>query len=474
MRTVVGLVAIGLVLAVASAVSLGLGAAVTIGLVLVVANVALMRAAGTVRPPGSDRLAPLLAGSWLTILLFGMHNIQHRSTEEVVQALSAQTAIELVLFGLVGAVSFFVLRTVVPLVPITPTLMLLPIILAASAVWGRGDTALYALARSAEVLVMVILATATAGVAAIDPRRFEETVWTFLRWTVWTVAGLTVAGAALGPLYVNRSPANADRFTWIGAHPASAGFILSIAFLIVISAPRASLAIGRRPRAAMVVAFGAALYLNQARTALLTVGLGVLLVARHTAKKRPEIAVLTTLVASIGAVLSAGFVGRYFLRGGDADTVLTLNGRTDLWQIAYTELDTVGKWLLGLGYGSGRVIFVDDYKFATSAHNSLLSILVDAGLVGAFLVVTGTLVVLWAALRAANASQRSYSLTLATLMLANLVTASTSDRLVRPGTAMVLLYFAAAVVAAERSMPEPHPARAESEPRRSPERPRTG
>ena len=450
MRSTVGLGSAVLIAVVVSVVSIGPGAAVPLGLVLVAANIALLRAAARPERRDSARLAPLLASCWLAILLFGMHNIQHRSTEEVVQSLSAQTGVELVLFGLVGAVAFFVLRTLVPPVMITPTLLLLPVVLAASAAWGRGDTALYALARGAEVVVMALLAVATAGVAAVDRQRFEEVVWTFLRWTSWAVAALVAAGFALGPLYVNRSPANADRFTWIGAHPAAAGFLLSIGFLIVVSSPSASLGIGKRPQVAMVLAFAVALYLNQARTALLTVGLGVLLVARHAAKRRPDITVLATLALTIGGVLSAGFVGQYFLRGGDADTILTLNGRTDLWQIAYTELDSFGKWMLGLGYGAGRVIFVDDYKFATSAHNSLLSILVDAGLVGAVLVVIGTLYVVGSSLRAANAQRYSYSLPMATLMLATLVTASTSDRLVRPGTAMVLLYFAAAVVAAGR------------------------
>ena len=448
MTPVLGLVLVALLVAIAVVATLGTGPAIGFAAVLVIIDIALLRTAATRRVPGRERLPSVLAACWLTTLLYEMHNIQHRSTEEVVQSLSTQTAIEIVLFAIVGAVAFFVIRTVVPIVPITPPLAALPVVLTASAAWGR--TPMYSMARGMEVFVLVVLAMATAGLAAHDRKLFEKTVWMFLRWTAWAVAALALAGVALGPLYVNRSPANADRFTWIGAHPGSAGFLLSVGFLIVIAAPRQALGIARWPRIVMIVGFAIALYSNQARTAVLTVGLGVLLVGRHVARRRPDSAFLITVGMTIIGVLSAGFIGQYFLRGGDTDTILTMNGRTELWQIAYDELDTFGKWMLGLGFGSGRIIFVEDFRFATSAHNSLLSAVVDVGLVGSALFVTGTLFVIWRALRDANAARHLYSVPIGALMLAIFATAATSDRLLRPGTAMVLLYFAAAVIAADQ------------------------
>jgi O-antigen ligase len=127
---------------------------------------------------------------------------------------------------------------------------------------------------------------------------------------------------------------------------------------------------------------------TDSRTALFGACAGILLVV--SSRSGAALAGLG-LAMAIGFLLaftfpiSSNFLGSYFSRSGEASEVMTLSGRTQIWDFAWEKI--VESPLLGWGYNSSREILAHHVGFADglvvdNAHNLLLQNLLSVGLVG--------------------------------------------------------------------------------------------
>lgn len=399
------------------------------------------------RPQAAElRTTSALGLCWLAVAMNGLHNFEHRSTSEVVSSLTTQTAVELLLLGVVGAYAVYLLLGDLPIPPIGVSFGVLPVWIIASAAWGNAPV--YAVVRGAELIAIWFLGLATAGVCASRSNGAALLFRRIARAFIFSTVALIVAGMLLGPMFVRASEANAGRFTWIAAHPVNAGYLLGFCMVILLTSRPSFIGVGRGTHLSLVVVVGAAIYANQTRTvAIAVVACGVAMLVRAV-RRRPDMATLGMLATITGGVAGAGGVGSYVLRGGSAEQLWTLNGRTDLWSVAYDNLHGISDWALGLGYGESRVVFVDEFAFATNAHNSLLSALVDVGWIGAALLVLVTFGTLAKAIRTYRDDPDSIAVTLVALAGYLVVIGATSDLLLTPGLGTVGIYLIAAMTSA--------------------------
>ena len=396
------------------------------------------------RPQSAERrTTSALALCWLAIALNGLHNFEHRSTDQVVSSLTTQTAIELALVGVVGVYAVYLLRGGLPVPPMGASFGLLPLWIIASAAWANAPA--YAVARGAELTGIWLLGLATAGVCVTRVGDATLLFRRVARGFIFSTVALIVLGVLLGPLFVQESADNVSRFTWIAAHPVNAGYLLGFCMIILLTSRSDALGVGRWTHLALVAVFGAAIYANETRTVVIAVVAGALAMLVRGIRRRPDMATLGMLTMIIGGVAGAGAVGSYVLRGGDTSELWTLNGRTDLWSVAYDNLHGISDWALGLGYGESRVLFVDQFSFATNAHNSLLSALVDVGWIGAALLVLVTFGTLGKAIRSYREDPDSIAVTLVALAGYLVVVGATSDLLMTPGLGTVGIYLVAAL-----------------------------
>jgi len=74
----------------------------------------------------------------------------------------------------------------------------------------------------------------------------------------------------------------------------------------------------------------------------------------------------------------------FFSRGQPVDELLSLNGRTELWQHVYALF--LERPLLGYGYLASRSVLLKVLPWAGEAHNALAESLLDVGILGTVLV----------------------------------------------------------------------------------------
>lgn len=395
-----------------------------------------------------SRTASLVAGAWVVLALLPVHDLSPRPAAAAVTGLDPQTAIELAAFAAAGVLAVHLLRSVVPSVPIGTGLLVLPVWVLASATWGA--TGPYAIARGLEYVALAALALATAGLAGVRPDLVDVVAERFLRWTVRATLALIALGVALGPLSVRVTAPNADRFTWLGAHPTESGFVLGVAFLVLIGVPGAVLQMSAPVRVVALAVVGVALVENQSRTVLAGIAVGIVVLLwlwRRTEPDRTAAAGFALGAGTVAAVLLAGGgLWSYVLRDEGTERLTTLNGRTDLWDIGLRALETPAQWLHGLGFGATRTLFLDEADFAGDAHNSLLGTLVSLGVVGVVLLSLA----LWRVgvdLHRSDATSTPLGRAVAVLVAYAVVSATTKDSLAEPHFALTSLYLAGGLAA---------------------------
>jgi O-antigen ligase len=82
-------------------------------------------------------------------------------------------------------------------------------------------------------------------------------------------------------------------------------------------------------------------------------------------------------------------------RNGDAEEIYSLTGRTEVWQFAAGNI--ARSPLFGFGYGCSRFVMMHNFFATHHAHNLLLNVGLNAGLVGMLLVFWMLAVLLWRA-----------------------------------------------------------------------------
>lgn len=449
------------VLAIGTAARVGGAIAIIVGGALVVGDVVLLRwhqhGRSTPTPAGDvldDRALSAIAASWVVVGLLPMHDIGRQSASAAVSALTLQTGLELLIYGAAGAVALVLLLAVVPWRPVGAPITLVPVWVLASAAWAAAPA--YALARGAEYVALLLLAVVTAGIGWRSRDALDRLLALALRWLVLATLALIAAGVALGPMFVVVTAANRDRFTWIGAHPTESGFMLGIALLVLLATDARRLRVPAWFRTGAVLAVAFALYQNQTRTVLAGVlvgGLALLLLWVRSGSGAAWFATYATgALGVVAAVFVGGAISSYVLRGGDVSRLTTLNGRTDLWDVGLAALDGPTDWLVGLGYGATRTVFIGEFAFAGNAHSSLLGTLVGLGVVGAALLIAA-LIRAGSLLVSSGLLRLDAGRALLAMFLFSVVGAVSSDGLAEPHLALTVLFLVTGAAQGWRAIP---------------------
>ncbi|MEZ5321675.1 MAG: O-antigen ligase family protein [Microthrixaceae bacterium] len=246
--------------------------------------------------------------------------------------------------------------------------------------------------RGAQLLVMVTCAGAIAG------RATRAQMVQLARGFVILVAGSAVLGIWFRVPY---SHLQADRFSWFYVHPVTAGAMLALALVLTAGLlgepPRRSHPLDRwLGPLSLVLMAGMSLALLETRTrgALFAAIPGLALVGYLSTPRRNRLplAVLGGVATIIPLWLFAGPIYTFLARGESAANLATVSNRTELWSIAFDLVRE--RPLIGWGLATSRGIFYKRVGLG-GAHNALVNVLVDGGLVGAglWLALIGAIIV---------------------------------------------------------------------------------
>ena len=333
----------------------------------------------------TTRLRGVLPGwavalSALAMMVVSDYKLRVRSNEDSLSASpDFQTLAEIGLYGLVLALlvrSLLLVRA--QATPATPVLFLAWLYAGymwVSAVWSVYP--LLALVRGWQFAVTAVLAAALARLATrADLHRLAH-------WYVATVSSSVVFGLLV---QLPRQPRMQDRFNWLFVHPVIAGTWLGVAVVVVLW-----LLLTRSERAGLprwpAWAYGGALLLvgggllgTQTRGAIggCTVGVAVLLLVRYR-RQAVEVGVLGAGAVVLVGLLFLPRIVTFLSRGESTERITSFNGRTPLWTQAY-EL-VLASPLFGYGTTASRGLFFDTVGLG-GAHNAIINVLVDGGLIG--------------------------------------------------------------------------------------------
>jgi O-antigen ligase len=85
-------------------------------------------------------------------------------------------------------------------------------------------------------------------------------------------------------------------------------------------------------------------------------------------------------------------------RSGDASEIYSLTGRTEVWRFALGNI--AQSPLFGFGYGCSRFVMVENFFATHHAHNLLLNVGLNAGLIGSLLIAWMLAILLWRSIAA--------------------------------------------------------------------------
>jgi O-antigen ligase len=92
---------------------------------------------------------------------------------------------------------------------------------------------------------------------------------------------------------------------------------------------------------------------------------------------------MVAYASALVLLTSTGVILGWLTRGETAEKLTSLNARLPLWELAWTTVTTSNP-LFGLGIGASRSVFYDETGLG-GAHNALLNVFVDLGVIGVLL-----------------------------------------------------------------------------------------
>jgi len=267
---------------------------------------------------------------------------------------------------------------------------------------------------------------------------------------------IVLPSLAISPFAVSFAPVNAeslgeaDRLRGFATHPVSLAAICSM--LMVCCAALMHYMPKRRPILIGIIVLAlATLMLSQSRMALVAVlvsGFIFWLRVRPGASWLIPIGVLiatviTLTTASVGLenVLPKELV-KLVSRSGDVNELLTLTGRSVIWDFALHQIAEAP--ILGHGHNSSETIFLERFLYftVTHAHNLILQSLFSVGMAGTLFLVT----ILVIQLRTFLVSPDLFrDVMLVTLLVSGITESAFYTRL--PGTLTIIWMFTIALAA---------------------------
>ncbi len=316
---------------------------------------------------------------WITPLVLIVaveYKFRRRSIDDALSgSIDIMIAVELATLAVIGTWSLW------KLIPSKPRLEPLMIVM-----WGyiltTAVSALYspfpmlALARAVELIIIGTV------VHLVSSQGTFSTISRLLHGWVALISGSIVAGL----VYVAPTTGPQEgRFTWLSVHSVSAGSMLAVSVPIVFGL---WIAAARRPMPWPRWVYGALLAL-QIVFLLLTrtrgsiggalIAIAVMAWLASGRKARPEL-VLGGLIVSGAVALAFGRpILEFLTRGESADQIGTFNRRTEIWSLAWESF--LQRPIFGLGFNSAKGVFFDETGLG-GAHNSVINVMIDVGLVG--------------------------------------------------------------------------------------------
>ncbi len=286
---------------------------------------------------------------------------------------------ELAIYGLIGLWAVWRLAPTRPrLTPLTVVMWGYILTTAASSLYSTF--ALLALARA----VQLVIIGAVVHVIAVDGRLHQISRLVH----GWIV--LLTASIAIGLAYVAPTTGPQEgRFTWLFVHSVSAGSMLALSVPMLLglwlSAGRPDnpvrLPWPRWSYGALLVVHLVFLLATRTRGSIggACIALAVMAWVWTGRRAKPQL-VLGGLIAGGASLLAFGDpVFSFLTRGESAEQIGTFNRRTEIWTLAWESF--LAHPLHGLGFTSAKGVFFDETGLG-GAHNALVNVMIDAGIVG--------------------------------------------------------------------------------------------
>jgi exopolysaccharide production protein ExoQ len=258
-------------------------------------------------------------------------------------------------------------------------------------------------AASACICLWCVILFAAAVANQVDSRRFMWTVVVVLlgfQVVCWIVDLLfpNVSQGTFNEAQLRESGESAVRLGGL-THPTVLGRLaaLSIALLLVIGFER----MARWRVLVLPLAFAAlTVFMTLTRTSMLSTAAVAMAAVLPLMRRVTAAAIVFVFVPLVAAVIGLGIMASgletahaatKLSRDGNVDEVYSVNGRIEIWDFALKKIGMSP--VVGYGYGSSRFVIREIAPSAGyNAHNQLLNVLIETGLVGAGLLLLQTIV----------------------------------------------------------------------------------
>jgi O-antigen ligase len=209
-----------------------------------------------------------------------------------------------------------------------------------------------------------------------------------LGWVAHTILLAAAAGLVLAPGRAMAPISDADPTLRLGGiFPAIApdllGFVAVVGLLYLAARVGPSWTLGRGMRFALAITYVAVLLLTRARTSLVLLPMGLLVLLLQDHRRRGTLALFLPIVGvGIVCVLSlySGQIAHFVSRGENSQTLSTLTGRTDTWQLARTAW--LKKPFTGYGFYAGHRLGRVSSIETQNLDNMWVETLLDTGMFG--------------------------------------------------------------------------------------------
>jgi exopolysaccharide production protein ExoQ len=286
---------------------------------------------------------------------------------------------ELGIYGLIGLWAVWRLAPTKPrLTPLTVTMWGYILTTAASALYSSFP--LLGMARAVQLVIL----GAVVHTIAVDGR-LQHITKLIHGWIVLLSFSILAGLAYVAPTTL----AQQGRFTWLFVHSVSAGSMLALSVPMLLglwlSAARrdnpVALPWPRWAYGALLVFHGVFLLATRTRGSIGGCFIAVAIMAWVWSgqKAKPQLVLGSLVVGAASLLAFGGPVFAFITRGESAEKIGTFNRRTEIWTLAWESFLT--RPLHGLGFTSAKGAFFDETGLG-GAHNALINVMIDAGLVG--------------------------------------------------------------------------------------------